>query len=276
MRTTLIPLAKLSRTSNVKGESHFGGQGFTYRIKEKGGKVDIKAMRYLVVFLMVSMLGLVGCSDSSQCAATVADLTATLSALAAVEAVEDNVSTNTLMLPGETYTITGTGSKILMRRTLPSVSTTNAITADSTHSFTLTSPASAFSALVGVMRIDITFHVQTPNPLAEFSAPGHSSGWMAAYLVKDVTNAATLVSALNESGSGMHFDLPCDKSACVGACTCSCYRWDFTANNWTTTGVTSTDNGSTLTCTSFYPKAYVDVFAVEPSAAAAAVTTCGN
>ena len=171
-----------------------------------------------------------------------------LSTIATLEGAADSISNTLLTVPGDSYSQTSGGSFVRVDRFLTSQSGSTNLSIG-TATANVSTPSTTFAGSAATT-IDHDFFTYTPNILSDYYSPSatwHSS--LVGYRFTDsTTSSAVAISSINQSGSPVALTLPCDTSTCTTQCTCLCYRWNFTTNRWTQSGMSTVQGGQTVSC----------------------------
>jgi hypothetical protein len=226
----------------------------------------------LTIFLSSCGVGICSSGADGKCSVTVAGcpaivpgnatlLSGALTTIATALAAADSISNTQLTVPGDSQSFTTASLSVDVFRNLPSAFSGSFSVEAYTASIAV--PAAVFAGSPATNIDEDVFRYPT-NILSKFYAP--SPIWnspLFAYRLVDSSAAATQLPSLSQRGNPVSVSLPCDKSRCTVACTCRCYRWDFTVSRWTQNGVTTTPGNQTASCESYLPAAYLSVFAVQ-------------
>ena len=176
----------------------------------------------------------------------------------------DTITSTLLTIPGDSYSTTSGGATLRVDRTLVATPFNSGSITIGSYTTEINVPAAVFTGS-SATAIDHGVFTYTTNILSDYYAP--SGTWhspLVAYREVDSSSGAAVeFVSLNTSGNPITVTLPCDTSSCTTQCSCQCYQWNFTSNRWTRSSLTTTQtSATTVSCSSYLPKAYLSVFAV--------------
>lgn len=224
----------------------------------------------LIIFFLLTVVSCKSDNSSSNAclynSGTSSELTSVLTLYSIVENNLMTISSSTLSSVGDSNSGSGSGVDYYIERHLPG-SDISSPDFDETTEVIDTDVSSDLFTGKGLSAVDSGFIYDEENVLAPFKAP--SEEWyspLLAYRAFDPNNSSNPIENFNNAGDMVNLNLPCDTSSCTTNCSCVCYRWDFSKNRWTQSGIETTQLSPTqVTCQSAEDHLYAAVFAVKDS-----------